>query len=94
MKLSFGNYSYYDPNNNSAVPTGNAINSYKFNNNKFQQLIANRQYQDAADYAAMYHFDDPATQRAHENDIKQLNNLKSDVLRVGDELQIKKNTNV
>ena len=28
------------------------------------------------------------------NDIKQLNNLKSDVLRVGDELQIKKNTNV
>ena len=28
------------------------------------------------------------------NDIKQLNNLKTDVLRVGDELQIKKNTNV
>ena len=72
MKLSFGNYSYYDPNNNSAVPTGNAINSYKFDNNKFQQLIANRQYQDAADYAAMYHFDDPATQRAHENDIINL----------------------
>lgn len=72
MKLSFGNYSYYDPNNNSAVPTGDAINSYKFNNNKFQQLIANRQYQDAADYAAMYHFDDPATQRAHENDIINL----------------------
>lgn len=72
MKLSFGNYSYYDPNNNSAVPTGKAINSYKFNNNKFQQLIANRQYQDAADYAAMYHFDDPATQRAHENDIINL----------------------
>ena len=72
MKLSFGNYSYYDPNNNSAVPTGNAINSYKFDNNKFQQLIANRQYQDAADYAAMYHFDDPAAQRAHENDIINL----------------------
>ena len=28
------------------------------------------------------------------NDIKKLNNLKSDVLKVGDELQIKKNTNV
>lgn len=28
------------------------------------------------------------------NDIKQLNNLKSDVLKIGDELQIKKNTNV
>ena len=72
MKISFGNYSYYDPNNSSEIPTGNAVNQYKFDNNKFQQLIANRQYQDAADYAAMYHFDDPATQRAHENDIINL----------------------
>lgn len=72
MKLSFGNYSYYDPNNNSVLPTGNAINSYKFDNNRFQQLIANRQYQDAADYASMYRFNDPATQRAHENDIINL----------------------
>lgn len=28
------------------------------------------------------------------NDIKQLNNLDSDVLSIGQELQIKKNTNV
>ncbi len=28
------------------------------------------------------------------NDIKQLNNLNSDVLSIGQELQIKKNTNV
>lgn len=72
MKVSFGNYSYYNPNNNSVVPTGNAINQYKFDNRKFNQLIANRQYQDAADYASQFHFDDPATQRAHENDILNL----------------------
>ena len=69
MKVSFGNYSYYNPNDNSVVPTGNAINQYKFDNRKFNQLIANRQYQDAADYASKFHFDNPATQRAHENDI-------------------------
>ena len=72
MKVSFGNYSYYNPNDNSAVPTGNAINKYKFDNRKFNQLIANRQYQDAADYASQFHFNDPATQRAHENDILNL----------------------
>lgn len=72
MKVSFGNYSYYNPNDNSAVPTGNAINQYKFDNRKFNKLIANRQYQDAADYASQFHFDDPATQRAHENDILNL----------------------
>ena len=72
MKISFGNYSYYDPTKKSSIPQGNEANKYKFNNNIFQQLIANRQYQDAADYASKYHFDDPATQRAHENDILNL----------------------
>lgn len=72
MKISFGNYSYYDPTKKSVVPQGNGANKYKFNNSLFQQLIAHRQYQDAADYAAKYHFDDPATQRAHENDILNL----------------------
>ena len=72
MKISFGNYSYYDPTNKSVVPQGYEANKYRFNNNIFQQLIANRQYQDAANYAAQYHFDDPAIQRAHENDILNL----------------------
>lgn len=72
MKISFGNYSYYDPTKKSVVPQGDGTNKYKFNNSLFQQLIANRQYQDAADYAAKYHFDDPAIQRAHENDILNL----------------------
>lgn len=72
MKISFGSYSYYDPTKKSVVPQGYGANKYRFNNNIFQQLIANRQYQDAADYASKYHFDDPATQRAHENDILNL----------------------
>ena len=71
MKISFGNYSYYDPTNKSIVPQGNRAD-YKFDNRHFLQLIASREYQDAADYAAKYHFDDPATQRAHENDIINL----------------------
>lgn len=72
MKIAFINYSYYNPNDKSDIPEGNAINKYKFDNRKFNQLIANRQYQDAADYASLFHFDDPATQRAHENDILNL----------------------
>lgn len=72
MKISFGNYSYYDSTKKSSVPQGDGVSKYKFNNSLFQQLIANRQYQDAADYASKYHFDDPATQRAHENDILNL----------------------
>lgn len=72
MKISFGNYSYYDPTKKASIPQGNEVNKYKFDNNLFQKLISNRQYQDAADYASKYHFDDPATQRAHENDILNL----------------------
>lgn len=72
MRVSFGNYSYYNPNDNSAVPTGDAVNQYKFDNRKFNQLIANRQHQDAADYASQFHFNDPSIQRAHENDILNL----------------------
>lgn len=72
MKISFGNYSYYDPTKKSVIPQGYEANKYRFNNNIFQQLIANRQYQDAADYASKYHFNDPAAQRAHENDILNL----------------------
>ena len=72
MKISFGNYSYYNPTDNSPIPTGDAVNRYKFDNNRFNRLIANRQYQDAADYASQFHFDDPTIQREHENDILNL----------------------
>ena len=72
MKISFGNYSYYDPTKKTVVPQGPGAIYYKFNNKHFQQLIASGEYQDAADYAAKYHFNDPAIQRAHENDILNL----------------------
>lgn len=73
MKISFSNYSYYDPNNKDQVPTtAKEINKYKFDNNHFQQLIANGYYQNAADYASQFHFNDPNVQREHENDILNL----------------------
>ena len=76
MKISFGNYTYFDPNaddkNTYKTATNAQKQQYAFNQEKFNQLIANRQYNDAADYAAMFHFSDPKTQKEHENDIINL----------------------
>jgi hypothetical protein len=79
MKVTFGNYTYFDADNedkNSYSYDGSndkrGFNQFIFDANKFNSLIANRQYEDAANYAAMYHFNDPATQRAHESDIANL----------------------
>lgn len=76
MKIGFGNYTYFDPNSDDKKTYKTATNvqkqQYAFNQEKFDQLIANRQYNDAADYAAMFHFSDPKTQREHENDIINL----------------------
>lgn len=76
MKISFGNYTYFDPNADDKKTYKKATDTqkqqYAFNQDKFNQLIANRQYNDAADYAAMFHFSDPKTQKEHENDIINL----------------------
>ena len=79
MKINFGNYTYFDGKIDSIdIPKGSAdypftyIQSYMFDENKFNQLVANRQYSDAADYAAQFHFNDPETQKDHENDIINL----------------------
>ena len=76
MKIGFGNYTYFDPNADDKKTYKTAIyaqkQQYAFNQDKFNQLIANRQYNDAADYAAMFHFSDPKTQKEHENDIINL----------------------
>ena len=76
MKIDFGNYTYFDPNTdyNKTYETATDAQKqqYAFNKEKFNQLIANRQYNDAADYAAKFHFSDPKTQREHENDIINL----------------------
>ena len=76
MKIKFNKYTYFDPNadDNNVYETANETQKqqYAFNQEKFNQLIANRQYNDAADYAAKFHFSDPKTQREHENDIINL----------------------
>lgn len=76
MKIGFGNYTYFDPNADDKKTYKTATyaqkQQYAFNQEKFNQLIANRQYNDAADYAAMFHFSDLKTQKEHENDIINL----------------------
>lgn len=79
MKINFGNYTYYDGKlDNINITKGSTdysstfIQSRMFDENKFNKLISNRQYNDAADYAAQFHFNDPETQKAHENDIINL----------------------
>lgn len=79
MKINFGNYTYYDGKlddiniiKGSTDYSSTFIQSHMFDENKFNKLISNRQYNDAADYAAQFHFNDPETQKAHENDIINL----------------------
>ena len=76
MKINFGNYTYFDnvADNQtiSATDNNSFVKKYAFDKNKFNELITNRQYNDAADYAAQFHFSDPKVQKEHENDIINL----------------------
>ena len=76
MKINFDNYTYFDGKADGiiyqGIPGATASGKWAFDENKFNQLISNRQYNDAADYAAQFHFNDPETQKAHENDIINL----------------------
>ena len=79
MKINFGDYTYFDGKLDGVdIAKGSTnypftyIQSHMFDENKFNQLIANRQYNDAADYASQFHFSDPETQKAHESDIINL----------------------
>lgn len=76
MKINFGSYTYFDGNPSNGIHQGTKgvgeTGQFAFDKEKFNSLIANRQYNDAADYASQFHFSDPATQRAHENDIINL----------------------
>ena len=76
MKINFGNYIYFDGKSDSIDISKESTflnkQPYRFDENKFNQLIANRQYSDAADYASQFHFNDPETQKAHESDIINL----------------------
>lgn len=75
MKVNFGNYIFFDnvADNKTILATSNSsAKQYAFDETKFNNLIANRQYNDAADYAAQFHFSDPKVQKEHENDIINL----------------------
>lgn len=76
MKINFGNYIYFDGNADGIIyqgtPGATATGKWAFDENKFNRLISNRQYNDAADYASQFHFSDPETQKAHESDIINL----------------------
>ena len=79
MKINFGNYTYFNGKIDDIYITKESpsykfsyTQSRKFDENKFNQLVANRQYSDAADYASQFHFNDPETQKAHESDIINL----------------------
>lgn len=75
MKVTFNNYTFFDETSEDTGIYSGSDAGYAnkaFNSQYFNQLIANRQYGDAADYAAQYHFDDPRVQKQHENDIINL----------------------
>ena len=75
MKVNFGNYTYFDANSDDKKSYKNdnkSFNQVAFDGDKFNKLVSSRQYEAAADYAAMYHFNDPKAQRAHESDIANL----------------------
>lgn len=79
MKINFGDYTWFgdldDKRNityNAKDPTQKEFESKQFNDDYFNQLISNRRYEDAANYANQFHFNNPRIQRAHLNDIANL----------------------
>ena len=79
MKINFGDYTWFgdldDKRNityNAKDPTQKEFEDYQFKQELFDQYISNRQYEDAANYANQFHFNDPKMQRAHLNDIANL----------------------
>lgn len=79
MKINFGDYTWFgdldDKRNityNSKDPTQKEFEDNKFKPDYFSELLANREYEEAANYASQYHFNNPAKQRAHLNDIANI----------------------
>lgn len=79
MKINFGDYTWFGDLNdkrnityNAKDPTQKEFEDYQFKQELFDQYISNRQYEDAANYANQFHFNDPKIQRAHLNDIANL----------------------
>lgn len=75
MKINFGNYTYFEDDGRTGTYIGTQgewSGHYAFDENKFNELISNRQYSDAADYAAKFRFNDPRVQQQFESNILNL----------------------
>lgn len=79
MKINFGTYTWFgdldDKRNityNSNDPTQKEFGKCKFNEDYFSQLMSDREYEKAANYANEFHFNDPAKQREHLNNIANI----------------------
>lgn len=78
LKVKLNGYTYYNPYSkyNGEYNVGdkrlNPKINFEYDDNHFQTLLANREFEAAANYASQYVFDDPETQRQHENDIENI----------------------
>lgn len=75
MKINFGNYTYFEDNGKTGTYVGtqnDQFRKYAFDENKFNNMISNRQYADAADYASNFRFNDPRVQQQFESNIANL----------------------
>lgn len=74
MRVNFGTYTYFNPNDTDKKSyDGTKSHQNKaYNSSYFNNLIRKRRYDDAANYASQFHFNDVETQREHENDIIEL----------------------
>lgn len=79
MKINFGDYTWFGDLNdkrniiyNPKDQTQKEFASKQFNELHFNQLMANREYEKAANYANEFHFNDPRKQREHLNDIANI----------------------
>lgn len=75
MKIDFGNYTYFEDNGTKGTYIGTKgewSGHYAFDENKFNEMISNRQYSDAADYASKFRFNDPRVQQQFESNIANL----------------------
>lgn len=64
-KIQYDGYSYFGPQPQSGTNT-------EFDADEFNQLINNRQYEDAASYASQFRFDDPDMQKDFQSQIYTL----------------------
>lgn len=74
MRIDFGDYSYVNPYDKDDVSTPEKYNSKGFNSAVFNNYINNYQFNQAAEYASQFKFNDVDKQREH---IHRLNELRN-----------------